>query len=202
MSLYTDDHPETTIKGTGFKDMKTAKNTLKLIEKRSKIYQWTLINTLYHRAKNHPHKSDDILKVIKFFEKWLKTNKNLKPKYSYLPLDLINKYEKLAEKYDISHVARGLKKPIKSDEGFLVIYRKVKGNPYKLSFIPIHKKYPEKGDYDILREKFINARLGQIKKSKIPLFGKDGLPTIQHTVMIMNGYSPEKDKLIKALKFL
>jgi hypothetical protein len=52
--LYTDDNPSTTLHGTGFKDAETANNTLELISKRSLTYQFQTINTLFHRARNHP----------------------------------------------------------------------------------------------------------------------------------------------------
>jgi len=52
--LYTDDNPSTTIHGTGFKDKAAAEKTLDLIKKRSLIYQFQTVNTMYNRAKHHP----------------------------------------------------------------------------------------------------------------------------------------------------
>jgi hypothetical protein len=52
--LYTDDNPATTIHGTGFKDKTAALRTLELIKKRSLIYQFQTVNTVYNRAKHHP----------------------------------------------------------------------------------------------------------------------------------------------------
>lgn len=45
--LYTDDNPETTLHGTGFKDSETAKHTIDLVNKRSLTYQFQTINTMY-----------------------------------------------------------------------------------------------------------------------------------------------------------
>jgi hypothetical protein len=45
--LYTDDNPETTLHGTGFKDSDAAKHTIKLVSKRSLTYQFQTINTMY-----------------------------------------------------------------------------------------------------------------------------------------------------------
>jgi hypothetical protein len=198
--LYSNNkHPETNILNTGFKDVSAVNKTIKLILKRSIIYQKSVINTMYNRAKYHPNQTDEMLKAMKVMKKWLKANKNKTYKYEYLDLDLIRKFEKLAEKYDISRVARGLDKPTKSEYGFLVIYKKYgKG---KLPFIPIFSKKPERGDYDIFREKYINARLGQMKKMKIGLYDEYGLPTKHHLTLIMNGYSPDKD-IKKKLKLL
>lgn len=204
--LYTDNNPNTTIHNTGFKNAKIAQKTLNIIKHRSLIYKRALVNTLYNRAKYHPNITPDMKEAMQIFKTFLNNNKNIKIKYEYLDLNLINKYEKLANIYDISHVARGLEKPVKSDYGFLVIYRKIKGKYYKLPFIPVFKKKPEHGDYDKLRESFINARLGQMKQRKIALYNKTGefknLPTVQHVVLIMNGYSPDPNGLKQRLKLL
>lgn len=206
LDLYSVNNHDNTLLGSGFKDMATAQRTLKLISKRSIIYQKILINTMYYRAKHHPNKTDDMIKVMKFYKKWLTKNNNVKPKYNYLDLKLVNKYEKLANAYDISHVSRGLKKSVKSDYGFLVMYRKCKGVSRKLAFVGVHKNKPTGADYDILRENFINARLGQMTKSKIKLYNSDGefknLPTVQHCVLIMNGYSPDPEGLKKRVGML
>jgi hypothetical protein len=198
--LYSNNkHPETNILHTGFKNISTVNNTIKLISKRSIIYQKSIINTMYNRAKFHPNQTTDMLKAMNIMKKWLNKNKDKTYKYEYLDLDIIRKFEKLANKYDISRVARGLDKPTKSDYGFLVIYKKY--GKQKLPFIPIFSKKPKSGDYDIFREKYINARLGQMKKMKIPLYNIDGLPTKHHLTLIMNGYSPDKD-IKKKLKLL
>ena len=195
MNLYNDERPLTTIKNTGFKDKKTAKNTIKMIKKRSLMYQKALVNALYNRAKFHQHKTEDIKEAMKVFKDWLDKNKDKNEKYNYLDLDIVKFYEKVAKLYDISHVSRGLKKSTKSQYGFTYMYKKLKSRR-KLAFTPIFKKKPDGDDYDTFREKFLNSRLGQIKKSKDPLFYKEGkykgLPTKQHIILIMYAYSPSK----------
>lgn len=78
--LYTDDNPSTTLHGTGFRDGETANNTLSLISERSLTYQFQTVNTLYHRASNHPSvkkakNSDDgpqgIIDALTIFKTWL-----------------------------------------------------------------------------------------------------------------------------------
>lgn len=199
MELYTDNNPNTTLKGTGFKDTQTALKTLKLISNRSIIYQKAIINTLYYRAKHHPHKTKDIMDAMKIFKKWLLENKNKTIKYKYLDLHIVKEYEKLANYYDISHVARGLKKPTKTDTGFLVMYKKY---GQKLYFIPIFKNKPNCMDYDVYREKFINSRLGQMKYGNIKLYNSDGLPTKQHVILIMHAYSPDPTGIKNKIKLL
>ncbi|KAI9669066.1 MAG: hypothetical protein M1831_000658 [Alyxoria varia] len=69
--LYTDDNPSTTLHGTGFSSFETAVDTLQLISARSLTYQHQTVNTLYHRAKGHPHKTPGIKSAIATFELWL-----------------------------------------------------------------------------------------------------------------------------------
>ena len=46
MELYSNRHPNQTMKGTGFKDEKTAIKTIQLIRFRSPSYQFNVINTM------------------------------------------------------------------------------------------------------------------------------------------------------------
>lgn len=194
--LYSDNHPDLSLKGTGFKDAKTAEQTIKLVEKRSLKYQYDVINTMYNRAKYHPNKTQEMKEAMSVFNVWLKDYKNKKdkePNYKFLPLSTIAKYEKLAEEYGVSEVARGLKPSTKSDEGFLKVYKRVE-KPHKLQYIPIKKTRPQGQDYFSFRNSFIKSRLGQMKALKTPLFYKEGkykgLPTKQHIILIMYAYSP------------
>jgi hypothetical protein len=78
--LYTDDNPATTIHGTGFKDKAAALKTLDLIKKRSLIYQFQTVNTMYNRAKHHPAmkkaapgaaSTKDMREAMDVFKTWL-----------------------------------------------------------------------------------------------------------------------------------
>ena len=141
--------------------------------------------------------------AMSVFKKWLKNYSKMKTmedkKYPWLTLKTISKYEKIAELYGVSQVARGLKKGTRTDEEFLKMYKKVGGKAYKLQYIPVKKNRPEGNDYFSYRINFINSRMGQIKQAKTPLYyteGKfKGLPTKQHIILIMHAYSPDK-KLI------
>jgi hypothetical protein len=196
LSLYADDHPNTSTKGTGFKDKETAFKTIKLINKRCLKYQFDVINTMYNRAKYHPHQTNEMKEAMNVFKEWLEDYKNKKdkePQYDFLPLSIIKKYEKIAEEYGVSEVARGIKPSKKTDEGFLEVYKRVK-NPYKLQYILTKENNYIGQDYCSFRNTFIKSRLGQIKAAKTPLFyssGKyKGLPTKQHIILIMYAYSP------------
>lgn len=76
-NIYTNAHPNTTIKGLGFKDSKKAKETIKILEELVKKEEISIvrakqtINVLIQRAKYHPHKTSQMDKAISIFEKWM-----------------------------------------------------------------------------------------------------------------------------------
>jgi hypothetical protein len=73
-SLYEDNHPETSTKGLGFKDKEKAIETLKIIKNRDLTYQKQVVNTMYNRAKYHPHQTKDMREAMKVFKEWLNKN--------------------------------------------------------------------------------------------------------------------------------
>jgi hypothetical protein len=202
LNLYTDDNPKTTIHGTGFANKEAALKTLELIKHRSLGYQFALVNTLYNRARYHPYVTKDMHEAMKVFINFLHKNKKEKKDqdklYPFVSLDIIKSYEKLAQKYRVSEVARGVKPSIKTDMGFLKMLKHV-SHPNKLQFIPIKKSNPQGEDYWSYRINFIKSRLAQMKSTDTPLFyteGKySGFPTKQHIILIMHGYSPLGKKL-------
>ena len=213
IELYTDAHPKTTIKGTGYKDKKTALRTLKLIKNKPIKYQFLTINVLYQRAKFHKNQTKDMINAMNIFKKWLNNYKSMKNKKNsnkkklpYLSLSLVNSYEKLANYYNVSLKARGLEKPITSDEGFLVVYRKVKGNANLMKTIPCKKSKINGVNWDRKRTIVVSGKLGQAKSMKLDFFHKTGklkgLPTKIHINMIMWAYSPYLIKLKKLLPLL
>ena len=78
MSLYTDNHPKTTIHGLGFKDEKKAKESIKILNNKVKTKEITLIrmmqtvNTMLNRAKYHPHQTEGMRQAMKIYEDWMK----------------------------------------------------------------------------------------------------------------------------------
>ena len=77
IELYTDAHPKSTIKETGYKNKETAEKTLLLIQKKSKKYQFLIINVLYQRAKYHKHQTKGMKDAMKVFKKWLNKEKKI-----------------------------------------------------------------------------------------------------------------------------
>jgi hypothetical protein len=74
-SLYEDKHPKSSTQGTGYKDKQKALDTLKIIKYRNLTYQKQVINTMYNRAKNHPHQTENMKQAMKVFSNWIKKNK-------------------------------------------------------------------------------------------------------------------------------
>jgi hypothetical protein len=90
--LYSDNHPNTSIKGFGFANPTIAKETINKLKsyagfshvifykKIDKTYQKQVIITMYYRAKHHPHQTPYMRKAMKEFKKGakeLKLNINL-----------------------------------------------------------------------------------------------------------------------------
>ncbi len=114
----------------------------------------------------------------------------------FLPYQIVHHFEKLADKYNISKGARGLEKPVTSDEGFVRVYEKVK-DPKKLASIPVKKSNPNGANWLQTRNNRVRAKLGQMLKMNIPWFDKNGVPTKMHTILIMWGFSPVKANQLK-----
>lgn len=75
-SLYEDNHPKTSTKGTGFKNKQKALDTLNIIKNRDMTYQKQVVNTMYNRAKYHPHQTPDMKDAMKVYDEWIKKHKN------------------------------------------------------------------------------------------------------------------------------
>uniref|UniRef100_A0A6C0DZ97 Uncharacterized protein n=1 Tax=viral metagenome TaxID=1070528 RepID=A0A6C0DZ97_9ZZZZ len=73
-SLYEDKHPQSSTKGTGYKDKQKALDTLEIIKNRDLIYQKQVVNTMYNRAKYHPNQTKNMKEAMKIFKTWLKNH--------------------------------------------------------------------------------------------------------------------------------
>jgi hypothetical protein len=80
IELYTNAHPKSTTKGTGYKNKTVAKKSLLLIRNKPKIYQYLVVNTLYQRAKYHKHQTKEMRDAMKIFAQWIKKYKKYKKK--------------------------------------------------------------------------------------------------------------------------
>ena len=62
---------------TGFKDKQKALDTLEIIKNRDLTYMKQVVNTMFNRAKHHPHQTENMRDAMKIFSKWLKKNKKI-----------------------------------------------------------------------------------------------------------------------------
>jgi hypothetical protein len=107
-----------------------------------------------------------------------------------LPLSDIDPWEPLAERWHVSEVARGKKKPalrgnMPSDwpRSFMLVYRRAGG---KVSRMPMWWQQE--------RERFIARHMAQVEAKGEPLW-KNGLPTRRHLALIFWAYSPSPRRL-------
>lgn len=75
LSLYADYHPDESKKGFGYKDKKTAEETIRILKRYNKRYQFLVIITMYNRAKYHYNQTKDMREAMKVYEKWLNNYK-------------------------------------------------------------------------------------------------------------------------------
>ena len=195
LSLYANYNPNTTVKGYGYGSEEKALTTIKMLEGKNKTYQKRVITTMYYRAKHHKNKTKGMKDAEKIYKKWLDYNK-----FNFLNIKLIEKFYPLADRYKVSEICRGLKKPKTTDKGFLEVYKTV-NHPDELKKIPVKKSKKNGANWFDTRINRLNAKIGQMNTMNIDYFHKDGtmkgLPTKMHTILIMWGYSPYKDKLKK-----
>ena len=103
MSLYADYHPESSVKGFGYKNKDVALKTITKLEKMDKngelekkligpdktidaeqienkirSYKLQVVNTMYNRAKFHKFRSNDMLGAMKVFKEYLSELKDSK----------------------------------------------------------------------------------------------------------------------------
>lgn len=71
-SLYSDDHPNTTIHDIGFKNKEVAIKSLQKIKKIDKNRQKQIVNIMIQRAKYHPHQTKNMRDAIKIYETFIK----------------------------------------------------------------------------------------------------------------------------------
>ena len=79
--LFTDEDPKGTIKGLGFKDKKTAIESIKKIEKSKKpfAHKMQAAMAMEQRARFHAHPTRGIKAAQKVYAKWIEDNKRSNP---------------------------------------------------------------------------------------------------------------------------
>ena len=89
--LYSDDHPQTTIKNMGFANKEKAEHTLNILEnldsftsrdrwktdKERQNYVQQVLVTMYYRAKHHPKRTKKMEEAMHVFRDYVAAHKNL-----------------------------------------------------------------------------------------------------------------------------
>ncbi|KIW07990.1 uncharacterized protein PV09_01889 [Verruconis gallopava] len=188
--LYTDDNPETTLHGTGFKDSDTARHTIKIVSKRSLAYQFQTINPMYHRAKGHPNKTPGIKAAMSIFGEWLTiTYPNAKKSLR------ASAFKPVLSKEIMSAYASKCRAAISKDDlRFLDVYTRLPTNK-RITNVLLNNSEPggkdwEQERYDVLcrivpegKEEFSDFTLEE-------LWDTESQPTDVHLRWIAWGWSP------------
>lgn len=186
--------------GGGFKDKAKAEETIKLLEDKDITYQYHVINTMYNRAKvilkrtKDPEKVKNLTEAVKKFEEWIndyKGHSRHKENFGYLPVDVVEAYQKLASHYRIS------------DDGFLNAYQEAEGDYKKLR----NKLVPKlEVTWDVHRNRSLRPLAAKIKENDVVMYQTtdplSGLPSKLHAEVIMWGYSPDPSKIKKNINLL
>jgi len=81
-NLYTDDNPETTVQGLGFKDKATAEESVDKLKKLvsdkeiTKNHAIQAAVSMEQRSKHHPHRSEDMKKAEEVYRAYIEELKD------------------------------------------------------------------------------------------------------------------------------
>lgn len=205
--LYTDDNPSTTLHGTGFKDADTANNTISLMSKRSLTYQFQTINTLYHRARNHPSikkakTSDDgpqgIKDALAIFKTWLDETYPA----AKAALRVGGGFKPLVSKSFVTKILPTLednKSKIGSDAlEFATLYASLPKNR-RLGNVLINDEKPGEADWEVKRYEALASLVPENKEEakgwdKAALWDGDSGLTPEHMKLVAWAWSPVGDR--------
>ncbi|KAK9309732.1 hypothetical protein QLX08_000724 [Tetragonisca angustula] len=183
--------------GLSFKDKEKALQSIKSLEGRDVSYQYHAIAGLVKRAERvmsctkDEQKIKNMKEAVQVLENWItdyNVNGRAKENFNYLPIDLVQAYEPLADRYKIE------------DNGFLKAYKEADGDYKKLRNVQV----PDKSiTWDIERNKNLRSLADRIKERGSQWYETDeelrDLPTEQHTRCIMWAFSHDVGKLKKLL---
>lgn len=205
--LYTDDNPSTTLHGTGFRDAETANNTISLISKRSLTYQFQTINTLYHRATNHPSikkakASDDgpegIRDALAIFKTWLDETYPA----SKAALRVGGGFKPLLSKTVVTRIMPALeanKAKIGSDAlEFATLYTSLPKNR-RLGNVLLDDEKPGEADLEVKRYEALASIVPEDKEDsksweKAELWDGEGGLSTEHLKLVAWAWSPVGDR--------
>jgi hypothetical protein len=173
----------------GYKDIKSAKITINNLMNKHISQKIKIIDIMIKRAIYHPNRTYNMIKAINYYNNYLKILKK-KSKLSILPKKIPKYFIKLAEYYKISFVARKVIQSSITNKTFLEIYPKVESE--------LKKKTIRKDScvtWYNFRRNILFRKFKNIDKWFHTEGTLSGLPTKEHVVFILWGYSPYKTQL-------
>lgn len=185
--LYTDDNPSTTLHGTGFKDADAAEKTIALVSQRSLTYQFQTINTMYNRAKHHPHHTVDIDKAIAVFQTWLKKTY---PAAKQAQRD----FKPVLSKKIVQALLERLEQTKGVNTEFARFY--VELEPRKrLANTLVDPEKPEEEDWDVRRGRALEKLVPEgTEPDEEELWDEDGGPSDKHLKLVAWAWSPVSER--------
>lgn len=118
------------------------------------------------------------------------------PNYPAMALSDISFWEPLAERWRVSEVARGKRRPELRGKmprdwprSFMLVYKRAGGKITRM---------PEWWQKE--RERFIARHMAQVRRQNETLWRADGLPTRRHLALIFWAYSPDPGRLRRLLE--
>lgn len=111
--------------------------------------------------------------------------------YNWLSLAKVKKYVPLAERLNVSRVARGVERSPETDVGFVEAYEQCRGSRACMDRKPVKASRPNGQTWGQRRSAFIDRHLAAIHARALPLYEDDDrTPTRVHLALIMWAYSP------------
>nr|CAD7430234.1 unnamed protein product [Timema monikensis] len=146
--------------------------------------------------------NDNLTEAIETFQVWLddyRAHSRAKENFTYLPLETVEAYERLAEKYGVSQA-------VNNRPSFLQVYKAAEGELKKLRMAKVDPDDEQTVTWDVHRNKNLRDISERIKSDHLPLYETDvefrGLPTKEHVELIMWGYSSEPTKVKKCVSLI
>lgn len=206
--LYTDETPDTTLHGAGFKDADAARRTIALVSKRSLTYQWQAINTMYNRARHHPSKTEDIQAAQTVLHTWLEDTypRQRRERRAFRPLLSKKTVEAFLPLLRLEQVRGG---GGGVDTTFAEMYVGL-GPRRRLANTLVDEGRPGEADWDRAREDALAGLVpegggggddDEEKEEEEGLWGEDGRPSGSHLGLIAWAWSPVSEyKLLRLIR--
>lgn len=206
--LYTDDNPESTLHGTGFADAAAADRTIHLIRKRSLTYQFQVVNTMFYRAKHHPHPNAQMQSAMDIFQTWLheyQTRKEQLVKYKTAKRSLVEQCLKCDEAGQLAPADDSLTSSDTFQAALGWARRYVSMPTGKRLANTLTTSNPEEPDMDSLRTTYLQSLVPADKaaaKKQCWRLDKDGHRQLSdlHLQWILFGYSPAEGQALTHLQ--